>query len=299
MHGVSYARLRFFFICALLPFISLAQTGPEKLKQEIENKLADQRGVFAVAFKDLKTGETIFINEDISYHAASTMKTPVMVEVYWQARKGKLSLRDSLQLHDHFKSIVDSSDYSLDSVDDSEKDLYRHLGEKRAISQLVYPMITVSSNLCTNLVIEKVGARNVSATMVEMGLPGLKVLRGVEDDKAYQQDLINTVTAKDLMLLFEKIAKEKAVSRKASEEMISILLDQKFRDIIPARLPVGVKVAHKTGWFKTVHHDSGIVFLPDGRKYVLVLLGKEIQDEEGATAMLAGISEIIYHFVQP
>jgi len=81
--------------------------------------------------------------------------------------------------------------------------------------------------------------------------------------------------------------------------MIKILLDQKFNDVIPAQLPAGVKVAHKTGSFNTVHHDSGIVFLPDGRKYVLVILGKEIADEAAAVKMEADVSGLVYHSIQP
>jgi|KBSMisStandDraft_5_1062788.scaffolds.fasta_scaffold13499_4 beta-lactamase class A len=295
-----------FPLLAFLPFLFFhlaitsdvrAQKGSDQLRTAVQNKLAEQKGVFAVAFRDLKTGEVLLINEQMSYHAASTMKTPVLAEVFRQVKQKKISLDDSIVIHNNFKSIVDGSEYKLDSTDDSETELYRHLGEKRTVYQLIYQMIIVSSNLSTNMMIELVDAKNVSATMAAMGMPNLHVLRGVEDDKAYQQGLINTVTANDLMLLFEKIARGKAVSKKASEQMIKILLDQKFNDIIPAKLPAGVKVAHKTGWFTTVHHDSGIIFLPNGRKYVLVLLGKEIQDEKGATNMLAEVSEIIYKYV--
>ena len=97
-------------------------------------------------------------------------------------------------------------------------------------------------------------------------------------------------------VIFEKIAKGEAVSASASEAMIKILLDQKFNTIIPARLPTTVKVAHKTGWFKSVNHDSGIVFLPDGRKYVLVLLSKDAEDDAASVKALATISEMIYNY---
>ena len=297
-------RPRILFALLLFTFLSAfheasSQTSIDALRQAVQQKLAEQKGVYAVAFKNLKTGETLYINEQMSYHAASTMKTPVLVEVFNQVKQGKIKLTDSILLHDNFKSIVDGSEYKLDSADDSELDLYRHLGEKRTVYQLIYQMIIVSSNLSTNLMIDLVGAKNVTATMDKMGLPNLKVLRGVEDDKAFQQGLINTVTAQDLAGLFEKIAKGKAVNKKASAEMIKILLDQKFNDVIPAQLPAGVKVAHKTGSFNTVHHDSGIIFLPDGRKYVLVILGKEIANEEAATKMEADVSGLVYHFMQP
>ena len=58
------------------------------------------------------------------------MKTPVMIEVYKQVGDGKFNLSDSVELKNEFKSIVDGSSYSLDSADDSEKELYKHIGEK-------------------------------------------------------------------------------------------------------------------------------------------------------------------------
>ncbi len=133
--------------------------------------------------------------------------------------------------------------------------------------------------------------------MRKMGLKDLQVLRGVEDNKAYQKGLNNVITSYDLMLLFEKIAKGEAVNKESSDAMIKILLDQHFNEIIPAGLPKDVRVAHKTGWFKGVNHDSGIVFLPDGRKYVLVLLSKNAEDDKASVAALATVSEIIYKYV--
>jgi beta-lactamase class A len=257
-----------------------------------------QPGDFALAFKDLSTGRQLFIREHEHFHAASTMKTPVLLEIYRQAAAGQLSLEDSIVLRNEFVSIVDSSTYQLDSADDSETELYRHLGEKRSIKDLVYQMITVSSNFATNLLIARVGPANIGVTLHQLGLDEIHVLRGVEDDKAFQKGLNNTVTAAGLALLFEKMAKGKLVSRRASKEMIRILLDQHFNDIIPAGLPSGTKVAHKTGWIKGVHHDSGIVFLPDGRKYVLVLLSKDLADDHAGAKALAAVSGVIYQYVK-
>ena len=267
------------------------------LQSDIDKELSGKKGTFAVAFKDLKTGREIKINDKETYHAASTMKTPVMIEVYKQAAEGKFSLSDSLELKNEFKSLVDGSPYSLDSSDDSEYELYKHIGEKRTISALLYQMIIVSSNFATNLIIQKVGAQNVTQSMRQLGAKDIQVLRGVEDNKAFEKGLNNTITAHDLMLIFEKIAKGEAVSANASQAMINILLDQKFNEIIPALLPTDVKVAHKTGSITHVHHDSGIVILPDGRKYVLVLLSKDWDDEKLTVQTMANISLLIYKYV--
>ena len=274
-----------------------SKKGLKTLQSDIEKELSGKKGTFAVAFKDLKTGRQINLKDKETFHAASTMKTPVMIEVYKQAGEGKFSLNDSIELKNEFKSIVDGSSFSLDSTDDSEFELYKHIGEKRTIAALLYQMIIVSSNFATNLIIQKVGAENVTQSMRELGAKDIQVLRGVEDNKAFEKGLINTTTAHDLALIFEKIAKGEAVSAEASQAMINILLDQKFNEIIPALLPPGVKVAHKTGSITHVHHDSGIVILPDGRKYVLVLLSKDWEDEKQTIQTMANISLLVYKYV--
>ncbi len=291
------------YISFVITAISCNAPSQEKslgqLKSDIQAELAKTQGDFAIAFKNLQEPEEeLLIHADESFHAASTMKTPVLLEVYKQAEAGKFSLDDSLTVKNEFKSIVDSSLYSLNPEDDSYNLLYEQIGEQQSIRDLTYNMIIASSNLATNIVIELVGAENTTQTMRDLGANDIQVLRGVEDTKAYQQGLSNTTTAYDLMLMFEAIAKGEAVNRRASEEMIDILLDQKFNEMIPAQLPNGVKVAHKTGWITGVHHDSGIVFLPDGRKYVLVLLSKNLEDEEAGVKTLANVSKMIYDYVE-
>jgi len=288
---------RFLWVC-LLPWAASGQgMSADACLRQIDSIFGSQQGTFALAFRDLATGRELFIHEHETFHAASTMKTPVLVEIYRQAALGRLKLSDSLILRNEFTSIADSSTYQLDSADDSETALYRHLGERRTIGELVYQMITVSSNFATNLLIDKIGAANIVTTMRSLGLTEVRILRGVEDNKAYQRGLNNTVTAAGLMGLFRLMAEGKLVSPAASDSMIRILMDQHFNDIIPARLPMGVKVAHKTGWIKGVHHDSGIVFLPDGKKYVLVLLSKDLVDEKAAISSMAAVSGLIYRYV--
>jgi beta-lactamase class A len=268
-----------------------------ELRQQISATLEAPEGTFAVAFKDLQTGEELLLNARESFHAASTMKTPVLVEAYKQASEGKFSLSDSILIRNAFKSIVDGSLFSISPEDDSEQELYTLMGQKRPFSELLYRMIIQSSNLATNLVIEELDAKKVTHTMRGLGARDILVLRGVEDSKAYELGLNNTTTAYDLMLIFEQIAMGKAVNPEASQEMIRILLDQRHREIIPARLPEGVKVAHKTGWITGVRHDSGIVILPDGRKYMLVLLSKGLQDEAAGMEAMAKVSEMVYKYV--
>lgn len=251
-----------------------------------------------MVFRDLDNpANEIIINETEVFHAASTMKTPVMVELFKQARQGRFSLSDSIEVKNEFKSIVDSSHYAMDIGEDSGEALYSLIGKKATIYQLMYDMITVSSNLATNILIEMVGAQNVMTTLRSFGANDIRVLRGVEDQKAYELGMNNTTTAKDLAIIMEKIAVGEAGDTEDCTAMAAILKDQEFNEIIPAYLPKEVEVAHKTGWITGVHHDSGIVYLPDGRKYVLVLLSKNMEDMEAGAEMLARVSEKVYNYM--
>ena len=270
----------------------------EVLRSEIEKVFSAVKGNFSVAYKNLNTGDTLFIRADRSYHAASTMKTPVMVEVFRQAGQGKFSLNDSLVLTNTFKSILDSSEFSLFRTDDSDTSIYDHIGEKRTIYSLMYDMIIVSSNMATNLIIDLVGARNVESLMQEQGLTGLHVLRGVEDKKAYRAGLSNTTEARDQFRLYEMIDNHTLADSASSAAMINILLDQKFRDILPAQLPEEIKSAHKSGSIAGLAHDGGIIFLPDGRRYVLILLSDELEDEAAGVNAMATVSKLIYDYTR-
>jgi beta-lactamase class A len=298
MNNYNYSDMvkQIYFVALILVCFAGCSSRPalEKLKEQIITELGKQEGVYAVAFKDLQTNEELLILENERFHAASTMKTPVMIEVFRQANDGKFSLEDSIVIKNEFKSIVDGSSFSLDSADDSEKDLYSLIGQKKKIGDLVYDMIIVSSNLATNLVIELIDAKQVTQTMRTLGAKNIEVLRGVEDTKAFEKGLINSTTAYDLLVIFEQIAKKEMVNSDASEAMVKILLDQKFNEIIPAKLPKDVRVAHKTGSVTGVNHDSGIVFLPDGRKYILVLLSKEVKDTDAGIKAMANVSEMLY-----
>ncbi len=252
------------------------------------------RGTFAVAFEDLESGRQLLIDESEIFHAASTMKIAVMIEMYRQAARGMLSLDDSLMVRNEFRSIVDGTPFCLDPTDDSDADIYDSLGRPMRVRDLIERMIIVSSNLATNLLIERVGAANVTATASLLGASHLGVLRGVEDQKAYERGLNNTTTAMDLLTLLRAIGTGKAVDRASSGAMLEVLGRQRIRDKIPALLPPDVMVANKTGSFRTVQHDAGIITTPDGRRYVLVVLSKDLADDNAGRDAIARISRAVY-----
>jgi beta-lactamase class A len=273
-----------------------APADKQQLLAAIQQVFSSQPGVFALAAKHLPDGDTLFINEREMFHAASTMKTPVMIEIFRQAAEGKNRLEDTLLVRNEFFSIVDGSSYQLTPADDSDDEVYQKIGTGQTIEYLLFHMITRSSNLATNLLMTLATGEQVTATLRNLGAPTMQVMRGVEDSKAYRQGLNNVTSAFDLMKVFEQIALGKAVNKEASQQMVNILLQQFYKDLIPAKLPEGTRVAHKTGWITGVHHDSGIIFLPGGGQLVLVLLSKKATDEPATKQMLATIARLVYDF---
>jgi len=275
---------------------STASAQKSKLEVARKNILAkvEKSGTdVGIAFRTLDGKDEWYSRADESFHAASTMKVPVLIELFHQVKDGKFKLSDSLVVRNEFHSIVDGSSFKLDAADDSEADLYKAEGQTQTISQLAELMITVSSNLATNLLIEKLGVENIRATVQSLGADGVNVLRGVEDGKAFEKGMNNTTTARGLATLMTAIAGGKAVDSESSQQMVAILERQKFNEAIPAGLPAGTRVAHKTGDITKVHHDAAIVFAK--RPFVLVILVRGIAEDKEAYKLMAAIASDLYN----
>jgi beta-lactamase class A len=283
---------RFALLLAGLPVVVSAQTT---LNERIVRRAAEVNGaVIGVAFHDLQTGESLYVNADDSFHAASTMKVPVMIELFRRADAGALRLDQGILLVNEFGSIVDGSRYSLTAGDDSDSSAYLKVGTRVPVRELIDRMIMRSSNLATNALIELVDAKRANATAHELGAKNIRVLRGVEDNKAFRAGMNNTTTARDLAVLLEAIETGRAASRASCDAMRDILLHQEFNDEIPAGLPAGTRVAHKTGWITGVLHDAAVVYPPNRKPYVLVVLTRGIPDDKIARSLIADISRLVY-----
>jgi beta-lactamase class A len=260
--------------------------------QQIQTHIAASHAEVAVAFRTLDGKSELFLLADDSFHAASTMKIPVMIELFHHVKEGKLHLDDPLVIHNEFHSIVDGSSYKLDPADDSESDLYKAEGQTRTLRQLCDLMITISSNLATNLIIEKLGVENIRPTVHSLDADGMHVLRGVEDQKAFDKGLNNTTTARALLQLLTSIAQGKAVDLDSSRQMVEILERQKLNEGIPSGLPAGTRVAHKTGDITKIHHDAAIVYA--AKPFVLVILVRGLEPEKEDYKLMGDVARILY-----
>ena len=273
-----------------------SSAGTDALGAAVRGLIRDSGGDVAVAYHDLATGEELLVQADATFHAASTMKVPVLMELFRQAEEKALSLDDRIAVKTEFTSLVNGKPFTLKVEDDSETGMYRRLGEWVTVRELARLMITESSNVATNLLVERVTAARTSELMGRLGAKDIHVLRGVEDGRAYARGLNNTTTARGLMVILGRLAEREVVSRKASEEMIAILRAQKFAEGIPAGLPAGVdvRVAHKTGSFTGVYHDAAIVEPPRGKPFVLVVLTRGIKEAKRAHKLVADIARAVY-----
>lgn len=286
------------FVLTILLGLTLADSvhASSSLEKDLRAAIATTRAEVAVALRTLDGKVEVLIDPDKPFHAASTMKVPVMIELFRQAAEGRLRLDDPLPIRNEFKSIVDGSPYKLSEGDDSDSEVYAALGRAMTLRQLCEAMITVSSNFATNLLIEKLGVENIRQTVAKLGAEGMNVLRGVEDQKAFDRGLNNTTTARGLLVLLERIARKTTVNPAADAEMIEILKRQKFNDAIPAGLPPGTTVAHKTGSITRIQHDAGIVY--GSNPYVIVVLVRGIEDAKTSKALIARISQIAYDAIR-
>jgi beta-lactamase class A len=195
---------------------------------------------------------------------------------------------------------VDGSPYELDAGDDSDSSMYARVGQRVPVRELLEHMIVRSSNLATNALIALVGADRANAVAHSLGATHIRVLRGVEDNKAYDAGMNNTTTSSDLAVLLQHVERGDALRADGARLMKEILLRQEFNDEIPAGVPKGTPVAHKTGSITATLHDAAIVYPPGRPPYVLVVLTRKIPAEKTAQALIADISRLVWaHAVAP
>jgi beta-lactamase class A len=282
----------------LLAVLTLASPAagqlPESLRSNLEAGTPPGGAEVGLALIDLGTGDSLWVNALWRVHAASTMKVPVLIELAQRVDAGRYGWDWPVLVKNEFRSIVDSSTYQLLVPDDSEKTLFAREGEMVAARDLARLMITWSSNFATNLLVDQLGAPQIQATARRLGADSIVVLRGVEDQKAFDRGLSNTTTARDLAVLLAAIAEGRAASDSSTLIMLDILTHQEFREGIPAGLPQGTRVASKTGGITGINHDAAVIYPPNRAPYVLVILTRGFEQPADAQAYMAQVSATVW-----
>jgi beta-lactamase class A len=264
------------------------------LGRELDRLAADRKAkAIAVAVHDLETDFRFSLRGDRWFHAASTIKVAVLLAVFRAADMGRLRLNDSLHVRNRFFSAAGGIVFHVAADRDATPELYQSIGRAAKISVLAHAMISGSSNLATNLLLDFLSVEYARTVLRDARVEGVELRRGVEDHAAYEQGINNQATADGLLSLLSAIRSD-FLSNESKQQVIGILLEQRFNSMIPAGLPSHAMVAHKTGEISTVSHDIGIVYLPEREPYITAILTEFDPDQEGRRDAVAAISKAIY-----
>jgi beta-lactamase class A len=267
--------------------------SPELTERIVKLALSAKFEAVAVAVHDYDTGETFTHEGDRLFHAASTMKVAVLLAIYALAEQGRIRLGDTLHVRNRFTSLVDGEIFRVAANRDGDGEVHRRIGRSMRVRELARAMITRSSNLATNLLLEFIGLEAVRRVLAEGRINGVKIERGVEDTRAFEAGISNQVTACGLVSLFRLLCEGDFFREETRAQLLDILHAQEFNSMIPEGLPKGARVAHKTGEISTVCHDAGIVFLPNRKPYVVAILTEMPASVETRTGPVAEISRAI------
>ena len=269
------------------------------LRTQIE-KIESESGAkaIAVALHDAETGFELHYKADRWFHAASTIKVPILLGAFAAIDRGELLPHSRVHVRNRFLSVVENVPFRVESGRDANSVVHNAIGKMMRVDELAYHMITTSSNLATNLLLGVIGPDAVNRTLKELDVDdGIELKRGVEDELAFEKRINNMVTADGLLRILVLLSEGKAFSPALSRRMMDILHGQEFNQGIPARLPKGARVAHKTGEISTVAHDAGVVYLPKRKPYVVVILTEWDPEGSGRSRTIAAISHTIYEFL--
>jgi beta-lactamase class A len=268
---------------------------PPTLRRRVR-EIADETGSAAVSvcYHDYESSTEWHLGGERWFHAASTIKVPVLLGVFGAIHDGRLALHSRVHVRNRFLSVVDGESYRVSTSRDANSAVHAEIGRTMSVRELALHMIATSSNLATNLLVDLVGVEEIRRTLDDLGVRGVEFRRGVEDEKAYRAGISNRVTAEGLLGALRLVAERRAFSPELSGEILEILHAQEFRSGIPAGLPKTARVAHKTGEISTVAHDAGIVYLDGRREYVLVVLTEFESDDGNRKSTIARISRAVY-----
>ncbi|MBK6007390.1 serine hydrolase [Ramlibacter ginsenosidimutans] len=251
----------------------------------------------AVAAYDFEHHTAWSLNAARWFHAASTIKVPVLLAVYDAIEQHRFEPHSRVHVRNRFLGLVDGRPFRVGTGSEANAEVHAAVGRMLTVHELAEHMIVTSSNLATNLLLDLVGIEAARASLARLHLGGIDLQRGVEDEVAWEAGINNRVTAAGLCDALRLIEEGKAISAEASQAMLDILHQQRFRSGIPAGLPEDARVAHKTGEISTVAHDAGIVYLNGRDAYVVVILTEWAPEVNGRQETIARISRAVYEYM--
>jgi beta-lactamase class A len=271
----------------------------EAVLRDLIRQIGTDAGVSALAVTayDFEHRTAWCLNSDAWFHAASTIKVPVLLGVFDAIEQGRFEPYSRIHVRNRFVSVIDGQPFRVQSNRDANAEVHAALGKMMTIRELAEHMIVTSSNLATNLLLDIVGVDHIRETLAGLNLHGIDLRRAVEDEAAWEAGINNRITADGLAAALRLIEERRAISEHASDQMLEILHNQRFRSGIPAGLPEEARVANKTGEMSTVAHDGGIVYIEGRKPYVLVILTEWENGGERRQATIARISRAIYDYM--
>lgn len=235
-------------------------------------------GRAAIAVKDLATGYTSGYNMNEVMPAASTIKIPVMVEVFRQIEAGTFDLNRRVEL------LPGDRDWGSGDIADSP------VGSTFPVSTLLTQMITVSDNTAANMLIRLVGRRKINATMARLGLHHTHLGDYIRTAAWSVRTSLRT-TPSDMVRLLTDMAKNQLIDEWSSRQMIAILEQQEINTLLPEPLPE-IPIAHKTGSFDDTLNDVGIVYA--SQPYVIAVLTTDLSSLGAGRQFIHRVSSVTF-----
>ncbi|MBV9263630.1 MAG: serine hydrolase [Candidatus Eremiobacteraeota bacterium] len=268
------------FAACALPATAYVPPPLAALSHDVRTIARQLHAAIGLDVLDLDTGYTAGFNASKSMPAASTIKVPVMVEVFDQLEAGRFDLNRRVELTSSDK------DYGSGDLCDAPA------GETFSVEQLLAKMIDISDNTATNMLIRLVGRRSINAKMGELGLERTHLTQDVRtDDWAIRRAL--RTSAGDLVHLLALMAHGELVDEWSSKEMIGLLEADQINTLLPAPLPEDIPIAHKTGSLADTLNDAGIVYAADA-PYVIAVMTTALPSKDLGRAFIHTISRLAY-----
>ncbi|MDN5852942.1 MAG: class A beta-lactamase-related serine hydrolase [Actinomycetia bacterium] len=213
--------------------------------------------------------------------AASTMKLPLLIAIHRAAEAGELSLDDTIPVHEEFSSVVPDRTFRVTEDYDNDPVPWAELGNDASIAWLGERAIILSSNLATNLLIEQAGIPAVNAVYDAAGATTSRLRQCIQDLPAQESGTSNTATAEDMARVLVSLLADQLTPTARTQEIERVLAACETNEAIPAGLPAGTYIAHKTGWIDGACHDAALVRPDDAEPFILsIYSGADLGEDD-------------------